>query len=161
MRRQIYLAAVVLSLLTTIQSRAGVIVEENGTLTTDLPGVTITPTAPQFGGSEAWLVSVDRSVWSHIGIPGNLSDEPGTENHLFTTPAGFIWESEVPFPGQSNPSGITGDWFTASGQPVSVTFEDINDTPSGGGGVPDGGSSLAMLGIAVVGCAGVRKRFVR
>jgi hypothetical protein len=164
MRHQIYLAAVVLSLLTTIQSRASFIKEEGGQLTTDLPGVTITSTAPILGGSEAWIVRLDPSVWvSYLAFatPG-LGDEPGKVNLLIPISFfSFRWVSDVPTANPSQPpSEIIYSFISGSGQIVPVAFEDINDTaPSGG--VPDGGSSLTMLGVAVAGCAGLRKRFVR
>jgi hypothetical protein len=159
-----YLATVALSLLTTTQSRADYIREENGMLTTDLPGVTITPTTPTQGGSEAWSVVIDQSVWAAGGtVPAVLADEPGKVNFLpFVTGDSFRWESDVPSSRSDVfPSGTTEFWFkktTEGNITVVVSFEDISDAPSG---VPDGGSSFAMLAVAVAGCAGLRKRFAR
>jgi hypothetical protein len=148
-----------LSLLTTTQSRADYIREENGTLTTDLPGVTIKPTTPTLGGSEAWSVSYDLGIWGTVSIPDHLADEPGTVNLLSpVTVDTFLWESDVPSSQTAFPSGTTETWTSKPLGDVQVSFEDISDAPSG---VPDGGSAVTMLGGAIVCCAGLRKRFVR
>lgn len=159
------------SLLASLSVRANYIREQNGILTTDVPGLTITAN-PSTPGGEGWDLTVifkfgaggDTAV-----IPGalaELSGESGLYNKLnfVNVPAlnttgllTFHWESDVPLPPLSlaSPSGIETIW-SLGGVSYRVSFEDLGDAPTS---VPDGGSSAALLALSLAGCFGLRKKF--
>ncbi len=170
MKRFLLTSALLCVLIGSPSANAYYIREANGTLTTDIPTLTITQTGP-----EAWLISVPIPVNAVITIPGFLAEpagEPGLVNHtafdqsqLRQKILGITWVSDLPDPGnvivEASPFVTQWTLSQVSDQQFDVTFEDLGDTPPPSNGVPDGGSTLAMLGLVMVGCAGVRKRLTR
>jgi hypothetical protein len=137
--------------------------EEGGVLTTDLPGVFITPVASA-PGTEEWFITFSPLVWASIDLPGQLGEpasEPGTVNALALVPAissTVSWTSDVA-PGAgftTDPSGSSYSWITQSGATVSVTLEDLSDgaPPSA---VPDFTPSLATIGLLLLGVTGAEQ----
>ena len=152
---------------TALNSRADFIREANGSLTTDLPGVTITALATP--GVEAWKVAVSFAEWTAYGWPAYVeepSSGPGVANALTFDLDGFVWTSHVALPPGTLalPSGTTVPWRNAAGTTVDVAFEDLTETtpPPPNGSVPDGGtSSIALVGCALAACLGLKKRLDR
>jgi hypothetical protein len=142
---------------------ANFIREQGGTLTTDLPGVTIFPFGPP--GTEAWAIVTDTTVWQAVVNPPVLAepDAPGKENIFLPGPIinhepSMIWTSDVP-PFVSilpAPSPALENWITQDGRTVQVIFEDLGDAAVA---VPDTGSSFVLLGLSLllVGASRVRR----
>ncbi len=170
MKRFLLTSALLCVLIGSPSANAYYIREANGTLTTDIPTLTIAQTGP-----DAWFISVPIPSGAAFEIPTWLAEpigEPGLVNHLSVDLSqvsqrivGISWLSDVPDPGNVYifPSPSVHPWFleAVSDRQFDVTFEDLGDTPPPSNGVPDGGSTLAMLGLVMVGCAGVRKRLTR
>ncbi len=158
-------AALLCVLLVGVPSlRANYIREAGGTLTTDLPGVSISSVASA-PGTEAWdLTFAFGTVWATITIPDYLaepSSEPGKVNQFDVIgPNAIRWTSDVPLPVGATPfpNGAPFNWFTVTGQQVSVTFEDLGDAPQPPS-VPDSGGTIALAGLSWLCLAGAR-RFV-
>jgi hypothetical protein len=144
-------------------------IEQNGALTTDLPGATITSN-PSIPGGEGWDITFPLGSFGvgAFGFPDWLAEppsEPGLVNSVVlatqgATSAMLHWESDIVPPDGIiiSPSPTTYHWFM-NGVGFDVTFEDLGDGSKPSGGVPDGGSSAALLGCALAACIGVRKRF--
>jgi hypothetical protein len=146
---------------------ANFIREQGVSLTTDLPGITIT--SLDTPGREAWSIGFDSSVWASADVPTALA-EPGNEAgvvNLFSlsaTPGTIIWTSDAPIPAGVNvfPSGTTFAWTTVSGETVRVSLQDLGDRPAGpeepptspGSSVPDPDSTLALMLLALGGLTG-------
>ena len=138
------------------------IIENNGHLTTDMPGVTIAP-LPAAPGTEAWSVTIDPALYTSTPFPAFLSEpvtEPGKANAFDFLPSGglgFTWTSDVAAPDPSvsdvTASGTSFSWQAATGD-VLVKFEDLGDSSS----VPEGGSSWALIASSALGLMGFSYR---
>jgi len=145
-------------------ARANFVRELSGALTTDLPGITITPLGAS--GMEAWTIAFDGEVWANADIPqalAELASEPGMVNLLTagTQPGTIIWTSDVPIPTGVNPfpNGSSFAFTTTAGQIIRVVFEDLGDIPPNPEPpptpVPDSDSTLALMLIPLLGFVGV------
>ena len=143
--------------------------EQNGNLTTDLPGVTITPT----GAPDQWWISVplgrEPGQYFGLGIPTSWFAEPESDlaNHLLMEigdPITFQrieWTSDVVFPLEFlSPNPVTdhwSHWVGSTEESITVVWEDLGDSPKS---VPDGGNTSEMI-LAAVTVIGVATRMLK
>jgi hypothetical protein len=143
--------------------------EQNGTLTTDLPAVTIVAN-PLTPAGEGWdiLISGAAGGYKSLSYPPYLAEPTGelgvvnklTDSFLGGPGGGTLilhWESDLPAPPGSFifPTELTTDW-NYQGSIFWVTFEDRGDAPVSN--VPDGGASAALLCLGMAGCVGLKKK---
>jgi len=125
---------------------------------TDLNGDGATFSAP--AGSQLVDFWINGSSFQKFGSdPYNFSVGPNASATVT-----FDFGTPIPsLPGSSASSIQAFAGFVLSPlDKVSMnTLLKVSSEPAPTNGVPDGGSSLAMLGFAVVGCTALRKRFAR
>jgi hypothetical protein len=139
------------------------ITEANGTLTADLNGTAITLTL--LGTTDNWSVffptgfSLNSFSATFLGEPENpleknivagFAGNPGVAAHL-------SWESDLGG-GTDAPSIITiANAGSYNGVAFDLKLVDLGDTGGGGEGVPDGGATAMLLGIAFLSLVGVSR----
>lgn len=116
--------------------------------------LTVTLTSGSFGSQPAagtWTIT-NNAFWTTFGagaISMHVGGGQGTPDH-------FIW--------RLTPGQLTGTWSynggTANGGGLSnlkLYSNNSTPTPSGGGRVPDGGTTITALGFALLGLGSMRK----
>jgi hypothetical protein len=156
------------------------LIEFDGIVTSTDPYVTVTPTTPQFGATEAWIITVDPNEFSGDSFNvfsqywGEPPSEPDKANLItpFTptsaapgAPWQAMWYSDVPYPGGVPRTPFLGDVsvldsYVEKPDGTKAGRFSIIDYGSGEGSVetaPDRPSTGLLFGLSLLLLFGVQR----